>query len=385
MNLPSMSLVRRHPAVWGVVASLALAAASMWVRAADKPAAATKPALTVLTTVPQLGDWPQTLSATGSIAAWQEAVIGAEIGGLRLTEVLVNVGDTVQRGQLLARLQGDTVGAELAQTQAGVAEADANVAEAKANADRARQLQSSGAISAQQINQYLTAEQTARARALSLRARLQADQLRLGQTRIVAPDRGVISARLAAVGGVVQPGQELFRLIRQQRLEWRAEVPAADLPRLRPGIKTVVTSAAGVRVPGRVRMVAPTVDAQTRNGLVYVDLMPSAEAASGVKAGMFARGEFELAPVRGLSLPQGAVQLRDGFAYVYRVGTDNKVVQTKVALGRRFGDRVEIVGGLDPKAVVVAGGVGFLADGDTVRVAGPAPAAAAASAAVASR
>jgi hypothetical protein len=129
-------------------------------------------------------------------------------------------------------------------------------------------------------------------------------------------------------------------------------------------------------------MVAPTVDAQTRNGLVYVDLTPSAEAAAGVKAGMFARGEFELGAVRGLTLPQGAVLLREGFAYVYRVGADNKVVQTKVALGRRFGDRIEINGGLDPKAVVVASGVGFLADGDTVHVASAAPAA---SAAVATR
>jgi len=352
-----------------------LAASTVWVQAADdkaKTAAAPKAALTVTTTSPESGDWPQTLPATGNIAAWQEAIIGSEIGGLRLAEVRVNVGDRVKRGQVLARMQSDTVNAELAQTRATLAEAEANVAEAQANAERARQLQATGAISAQQINQYLTAEQTARARAQALKARLQADQLRLSQTQVLAPDDGVISARVASVGSVVQPGQELFRLIRQQRLEWRAEVTAADLARIRPGMAVTVTTASGAAVPGKVRMVAPTVDAQTRNGLVYVDL----QAAGDAKAGMFARGEFELGKAHGVTLPQSAVLVREGFAYVFRVGPDNKVAQTKVSLGKRVGDRVEVTAGLDAAARVVASGAGFLSDGDTVRVVA-APAAAA--------
>jgi RND family efflux transporter MFP subunit len=357
-----------RPATGLLAAAVAavLGASALWVHAADDKAkaAAPKAALTVTTTSPQAGDWPQTLPATGNIAAWQEAVIGSEIGGLRLAEVRVNVGDRVKRGQVLARMQSDTVKAEVAQTRAGLAEAEANVAEAQANAERARQLQATGAISAQQINQYLTAEQTARARAQALKARLQADQLRLSQTQILAPDDGVISARVASVGSVVQPGQELFRLIRQQRLEWRAEVTAADLARIHSGMPAKVTTASGAVVPGKVRMVAPTVDAQTRNGLVYVDL----QAAADAKAGMFARGEFELGTAHGVTLPQSAVLVREGFSYVFRVGPDNKVIQTKVSLGKRVGDRVEVVSGLDAAARVVASGAGFLGDGDTVRV-----------------
>jgi RND family efflux transporter MFP subunit len=330
----------------------------------DSTATPAKPALSVNATTPQSGEWPQLLQAVGNIAAWQEAVVGAEAGGLRLTEVLVNVGDQVKRGQLLARLQSETVAADVAQTRAAIAEAQAMLAEAQANAERARQLQASGAISAQQIHQYLTVEQTSRARMQSLRAKLQADELKLAQTRVLAPDDGVISARIATVGAVVQPGQELFRLIRQQRLEWRAEVPADQLSRIEPGMKATLTPAGGAPVTGTVRMVAPTVDPATRNAIVYVDL----PAGSAARAGMFARGEFSLGTARALTLPQSAVVLRDGFAYVFRIGADGKVTQTKVSVGRRVGDRIEITGGLDPDARVVAAGAGFLADGDLVRV-----------------
>ncbi len=181
---------------------------------------------------------------------------------------------------------------------------------------------------------------------------------------MLAPDDGVISARSATVGAVLPAGAELFRLIRQGRLEWRAEVAAADLARIKPGMAVSVTPAGGAPLTGKVRMVAPTVDPQTRNGIVYVDLAPAREA----RAGMFARGEFDIGSGQGLTLPQSAVLLRDGFSYVLRVGPDSKVSEAKVAVGRRVGDRIEITGGLDADARVVASGGGFLSDGDTVRV-----------------
>jgi RND family efflux transporter MFP subunit len=341
-----------------------------------KPAegAAPRAALTVSLVSPRMAQWPQTVAANGNVTAWQEAVIGTEAQGLRLTEVLVQVGDRVKRGQVLARLQSDTTGAEVAASRANLAESEAALAEAQANAERARQLQQSGAISPQQIQQYLTGEVTARARMAALKARLNADELRLGQTRIVAPDDGVISARTATVGAIASPGQELFRLIRKERLEWRAEVPASDLARLKPGMPVAVTPAGGKPVAGKLRTVAPTVDPSTRNGLVYVDLAQPGDA----KAGMFARGEFELGRTQGLTLPQTAVLLREGFTYVFRVGPDNKAQQTKVAVGRRLGEQIEITGGLAADARVVAQGGGFLADGDVVRVVAPAAAASAA-------
>ncbi|MGE5714524.1 MAG: efflux RND transporter periplasmic adaptor subunit, partial [Betaproteobacteria bacterium] len=321
-------------------------------------------ALTVGLVTPQTAEWSQTLAANGNIAAWQEAVIGAELSGLRVTEVLVNVGDAVKRGQPLAKLATDAILADLAQARASVTEAEAALAEAKANADRSKQLQSQGFISPQATIQVLTAEQTTAARLAAARARVQAEEVRLAQARILAPDDGVISARNATVGSLTQPNQELFRLIRGGRLEWRAEVTGTELTKLAPGVRATLTTASGVKVEGTVRAVAPSVDPATRNGIVYVDL----PASGAVRAGTFARGEFELGRGGALTLPQSAVVLRDGFTYVFLVGADNKVVQSKVEVGRRLGDRIEVVAGLPPSVRVVETGGGFLADGDTVRV-----------------
>jgi len=354
-----------------LVAAAALASAVATIALAqDKPAAsaAPKPSLSVTVTTPQSGRWPTVVAANGNVSAWQEAIIGAEAQGLRLTDVRAQVGDRVKRGQVLATLAADTLSADAAAMRAGVAEAEAVQAEAAANAERARQLQASGAISAQQIQQYTTAEATARARVTSLKAQLKSAEVRLAQTRILAPDDGVVSARLATVGAVVQPGQELFRLIRKERLEWRAEVTAADLARIAPGQKVTLTPAGGGAVAGTVRMVAPTVDAATRNGMVFVDIgKPGA-----TKAGMFARGEFSVGERDGVTLPQSALVLRDGFHWVFVVGAGDKVQQLKVGVGARVsvasGERVEITSGLAKDARVVAQGAGFLADGDIVRV-----------------
>ena len=357
-----------------IAVALAALVVTLAVHAADKPAdpnaaTAAKPALTVTVTTPQAASVPLKIAANGNVTAWQEASIGTEANGLRLAEVRVNVGDVVRRGQVLATFAADTVAAELAQARAAVAEAEATLTEAAANAQRARELQATGALSAQAINQYLTAERTAQARLDAQRAAAKTQQLRLAQTQVLAPDNGVISARSATVGAVLPAGQELFRLIRGGRLEWRAEVAAADLAQLRPGLPATVTPAGGAPIAGTVRMVAPTVDPATRNGIVYVDL-PQPGAA---RAGMFARGEFAIGQAQGLSLPQSAVLLREGFSYVLKVGPDSKVQQVKVATGRRWADRVEITGGIDKNARVVAAGGGFLGDGDVVRVVDASP------------
>ncbi|MBV5330938.1 efflux RND transporter periplasmic adaptor subunit, partial [bacterium] len=158
---------------------------------------------------------------------------------------------------------------------------------------------------------------------------------------------------------------ELFRLIRRDRLEWRAEMPAVDLARIKPGLAVSITTAGKGKLAGRVRMVGPTLDPQTRNGLVYVDLDSK---GGGASAGMFASGEIEVSRSKVLALPQSAVLLRDGFSYVFRVGPDNRVIQTKVSVGQRSGDLIAIIGGLESGMAVASNGVGFLADGDLVRV-----------------
>ena len=357
--------------------ALVALATSTGATAKDEKAAAPRPALTVTTARASATRLPIRLDANGSIAAWQEAVIGSETGGLRLTEVRVNVGDVVKKGQVLAVFSDETVRAEVDQARAAVQEAQANASEAFANAERARKLESSGALSAQQVTQYITAERTANARVQSAKATLTQQQLRLKYTQVVAPDSGLISARSATVGAVVGVGAEMFRMIRQGRLEWRAEITAPDLARIKAGSRAVVRAASGVEVAGKVRTVAPSVDPQTRIALVYVDLPPSLSSDAPLKAGMFASGRFELGASNALTLPQAAVAVRDGFSYVFRLGADNRVNQVKVSTGRRLGDRIEITGGLSAEVPVVVSGAGFLNDGDLVRnVAAPAPAAA---------
>ncbi len=345
-------------------------------RAADAPKASPKPALTVTTVAPQQGSLAIKLTANGNIAAWQEAIVGSEASGLRLLTVRANVGDVVRAGQVLASFAPESVQADLAQARAGLVEAQANASDASGNAERARTLQATGALSTQQINQYLTSEQTAKARVDAARAILAVQQQRLKHTQVLAPDSGIISARSATVGAVLQSGTELFRMIRQGRLEWRAEVTSTELGRIATGTAATVTAASGAQVKGRVRMVAPTVDPVTRSALVYVDL-PVSPGASSPKQfssvgaflpGMFAKGEFELGNSNALTVPQTALIIRDGFSYVYRVGADSRVAQVKVQTGRMAGDRVEITGGLAADARLVASGAGFLNDGDLVRV-----------------
>jgi RND family efflux transporter MFP subunit len=259
------------------------------------------------------------------------------------------------------------VQADVAQARASLMEAEANAADASGNAARARTLQATGALSASQINQYLTAEQTTKAKVEAAKAMLAAQQVRLKNARVVAPDGGIISARMATVGAVSGPGVELFRMIRQGRLEWRAEVTSAELGRLTQGSAVLVTAANGTELKGKVRMIAPTVDPQTRSALVYVDLPATSEKDAPAKAGMFAKGEFDLGTSAALTVPQHAVVVRDGFSYVFRLNPDNRVSQVKVRTARRLADRVEVLDGIKSDTVLVVSGAGFLNDGDLVK------------------
>ncbi|WP_296508842.1 efflux RND transporter periplasmic adaptor subunit [Rhodoferax sp.] len=356
---------------------VSVAALGLWstrTEAADapKPAAVAKAALTVALTQAKSSQLPVKLSANGGVAAWQEASVGSEVSGLRVAELQVGVGDSVKRGQVLAVFASESVQADVALARAALNEAQANAAEALANGDRARAVQGTGAVSAQQINQYLTQEATAKARVASAQAQLDAQLLRLKQTQLLAPDSGIVSARSASVGAVVGAGTEMFKLIRQGRLEWRGEVTSAEFARIKPGMGVLVTSPGGVQAKGKVRMLAPTVDAATRNGLVYVDLLGVTTAGQSLgaafKPGMYARGEFELGSTGALTVPQTAVVVRDGFSYVYRVGADSRVSQLKVQTGRVVGEQIEIQSGVKPEDKLVASGGSFLSEGDTVKV-----------------
>ncbi|MEO5350037.1 MAG: efflux RND transporter periplasmic adaptor subunit [Magnetococcus sp. YQC-3] len=311
--------------------------------------------LTVQTVTPQTRPWASVQQASGTIAAWQESVVAAETGGLAITELAVDVGSVVQKGQLLVRLSQESVKATLAQQRANLARAQASLTEAVGNAKRARVVTGSGALSEQQIQQYLIAEKSSRAAVSAAEAAVQMEEVRMRQTEIEAVDDGIISARTATLGSVVQPGMELFRLLRQGRLEWRAELTAEQLLTVQPGQQARLHLPGGQTLEGRVRLLAPTLEPTTRKGIAYVDL----PAGGPARAGMFAQGEIQIGSQPALTLPHAAVVLRDGHAYLFVVAGDSTVEQRKVSTGQRQGDWVEIRSGVAESDRVVAVGGGL--------------------------
>ncbi len=308
--------------------------------------------------------WPDPIEAHGNIMPWQEARVGTEIGGLRLVSVLANVGDLVKKGQVLARLNPATLEAELESANAQLMEAQGVLTQATATLDRAKRLAPSGGVSQQDLTLYETQKQTAAARLNAARAQVKTQQLRLESATLVAPDDGVISSRSVVEGAIVQAGSELFRLIRQGRLEWRAEVKGETLLRLAAGQEVTVKSPLGPDVKGRVRQVSPTIDLATRMGLAYVDL----PADTDLKAGLNVSGTLVMGKRKALVLPSSAV-LHVGSGYrVFKVGADGKAEAIEVQVGRVRDNEEEITSGLDSHAQVIAKASELLKTGDPVNV-----------------
>jgi len=325
-----------------------------------------KPALTVRTTQLKTENWGKSIAANGSILPWQEAIISAEIAELRIVTINVNVGDAVKKGEVLATLASDTVRANVAELRATVQESEATLADAIANAERSNKLIAAGFLSAQQASQTNTSQQTARARLDIQKAKLEAAQIRLNQTTIVAPDSGIISASTAAVGSLTQNNTELFRLIRQGRLEWFAELTAEDLAQVKKGMPVSVTLAEGQMIYGKVRAVSPSVNIQTRHGLAMVRFADDVNLVGG----LFARGVFNVSGGTKAvqTLPQSALMQRGRQTFVLVVAADNRVHERKVSIGQRQANQVEIKSGLKATEPVVESGGAFLTEGDVVQV-----------------
>ena len=321
-------------------------------------------ALSVTTTTPAKAVMPRNVTASGMVAAWQEAVIGAQTGGLRVAAIHADVGTRVKEGDLLAELASDSTAAELRRLDANLASAKASLAQARSNVERAKIAKQGGAISDQQYEQYTISEQTVQASLDAAAAQLDIQRITLAHTRVVAIDDGVITSRTAMLGKVVQSGDELFRMIRKNRLEWQAEVDASQLANVRTGQTVQITLPTGKVIAGRVRIAAPSLSTSTGRAVVYVSLPEN----TGAQSGMFANGRIEVGMAPALTIPQSALVLADGYSYVFELGSGDAVTRRGVKTGRRQGDRVEIVEGLAENTRIVASGSAFLADGDKVTV-----------------
>lgn len=374
----------------------------------EKTVKLSKPALTVSVIQPEYQTLVEHFFANGTVGSWQEASVSAEVSGLKLIDINASVGDSVQKGQILARFDNSTLNAEITAIKAQVTEAQANSDEARNNANRARELAKQGFYSNQAVSQTLAQEKSALARLESAKANLAIQQLRLNRTVLRAPDSGIITARTAAIGSVVAAGMELFRMNRLGRLEWKAEVTSAELPSIKRDDTVTIEDnnmPPAVIATGTIRKIAPNLDPQTRNAIVYVDILPG----STLKVGQFVRGYFSGNSKKSLTIPSSSIVLRDGFNSVFILkkntphstsnnnnnntndttnnNTDtnntlnnttihnqeniNKVSQVKIVTGQREKNSIEVISGLSPTDQIVATGAAFLSDGDTVKVITP--------------
>jgi HlyD family secretion protein len=324
--------------------------------------------LTITTTKVAATQIARNVPATGSIFPWQEVIVGAEVGGYRVAAVLVDVGTRVQKGQPLVKLSEDMLRAEVATREAAVRSAEASEVNANAALRRGEQVASSGALSAADLDRLKAEAIAAHARVESARVDQHTAELRLRYATVVAPDSGTITSRTVSVGQIAQAGQEMLRMLRQDRVEWRAEVPESQLSRIKPGQNVALTAADGSALKGRVRMVAPTIQTTNRTGIAYVDV-----TGGSARAGMFARGAIEAGAGPGLLVPIASVVLQDGYSYVFVLKEGNVVERRRITQAGVHGDSLEVSEGVAAGDVIAVSGAGFLKDGDTVAIAESSP------------
>ncbi|MBS0298151.1 MAG: efflux RND transporter periplasmic adaptor subunit [Proteobacteria bacterium] len=331
----------------------------------QKPAAAptNKTALTVTAAVVETTPLNRTVNASGTVAAWQEVIVASETGGLNITAVLVDEGSHVREGQQLIQLDDRVLRAQVRQSEAGVASAKAVLAQQSAALKRAQELKAKGFLAQSALDTAVANEKTASAQVLTAEAGLGEAQAKLSQASVRAPVSGLITSRTAVKGNVINVGAELFRLVRDDQVELNAQIPEADLPYVHAGMAASVHGPQG-SATGRVRVVTPQVDPQTRLGLARITL----PVGSPFRPGNFATASIDVGALPALSVPEGAVVYRDGKPGVYTLDANNRAHFTPIVTGNRLNGMVQVTAGLQSGTRIVTSGGGFLSDGDHVSV-----------------
>jgi RND family efflux transporter MFP subunit len=198
----------------------------------------------------------------------------------------------------------------------------------------------------------------------SARADLETSQQRLKFTNVVAPDEGVITSRTVTVGQIAQAGNEMLRLLRNGRIEWRGEAPETRIKDLAPGQDVSVTTADGTPFHGKIRVVSPTISANDRTAIIYVDL----PADDRLRPGMYAHGDIAIGTGPAYMVPLESVVSADGYSYVFVLTEDNIVARRRIETGAVHEASIEVVDGLEAGDRIVNKGAGFLKDGDRVSV-----------------
>jgi len=317
----------------------------------------------------------RTVTASGTVSAWEEVPVAAETGGLTAVAVYVDEGSYVRQGQPLVQMNDVLLRAQLRQQQAQVQLAEANVARDNAALDRAQQLKERGFLSQASLDTALANQRSSNANLAAARAALSQTQTQLSQATIRAPVGGLIISRSVTKGQIIAAGTELFRMVRDGRLELDAQVPETELALVRAGQSATITSSEAGQTTGSVRIVTPEVHATTRLGLARISLAPGAQ----LRPGMFARADIAVGDQPATTVPTGAVLYRDNKPGVFVVRGDSTVHFQPVTILSRT-EAQTAVSGVNVGVRVAVDGAGFLNEGDRVNVAqavgnAPAPAA----------
>ena len=326
--------------------------------------------LSVETVMPSQESIGNTLSAEGTISAKDVANVSAKVNGVAIESVLVEEGQRVKAGQVLAIFDTDAVEQQVLQAEADVAEAQATLANASADAARVLPLLDIDAISKQEADRYRTSELRAKASLQASKARLSNQRLNLDNANVVAPVSGVISGKMAEVG-MVAGGEPLFTIIKNGVLEWRADIDPKLIGEVSVGTPVKVSLPNKQSVMGEVSRIAPTAD-NNRQITIYASL----SANTAARAGMYQTGEFLIGSASMQTVPNAAIVSNDGYDYVMLVTgiktqnnkTSGRIKQQRVTLGERLGDSVAIKEPLPSESRVVKQGGSFLNDGDLVRI-----------------
>ena len=335
-----------------------------------KDASIEQAVLSVETVLPSQNNIGNTLSADGTINAKDVANVSAKVNGVAIERILVEEGQRVKAGQILAVFDTDAMEQQVLQAEADVAEAEATLANATADAARVLPLIDIDAISKQEADRYRTSKLQAQASLQASKARLSTQRLSVNNANVVAPVSGIISEKMAEVG-MVAGGDPLFTIIKGGILEWRADIDPKLIGEVNVGTPVQVSLPGGDSVMGEVSRIAPTAD-NNRQITIYASLAANAK----VRAGMYQTGEFLLGSSSAQTVPNSAIVSNDGYDYVMLVTNistkDDKnigrIKQQRVTLGERFGDSIMLTEPLPAESRLVKQGGSFLNDGDLVRV-----------------
>lgn len=313
---------------------------------------------------PGRSDVSMTIKGTGTLAARREMPVGVVGEGGQVASVLVEPGDWVAAGQVLARVERSVQSQQLASLAANVKVARADARLAQNDLDRAQALVSRGFISKADLDRKTATRDAAVARVGVAQAQLQEQQARIGRLDIRAPAAGLVLTRSVEPGQVISPSSGvLFRLAKGGEMELLAKLSEADLARVPVGAKVDVTPVGSEHsYTGEVWQVAPVVDPQSRLGIARVALRYNRD----IRPGGFATASIVSGAAQAPLLPESALQSDDRGSYVYIVNGKNIIERRDVKVGQVSARGVAIIQGLSGGERVVTLAGGFMSPGQKV-------------------